>query len=74
MLFAYIDEVGEPGAWVAKNHAKFNTSAVFGYAGFVIPEHNVREISRRFVEENAGFFVRKLVMQTQLILSARDLI
>ncbi|RRD35677.1 DUF3800 domain-containing protein [Leucobacter sp. OH2974_COT-288] len=60
MLFAYIDEVGEPGAWVAKNHPKFNTSAVFGYAGFVIPEHNVREISRRFVEEKRKLFCEEI--------------
>ena len=41
MLIAYIDEVGEPGAFVSYDHAKFKTSPVFGYAGFVIPEERV---------------------------------
>ena len=36
MLIAYIDEVGEPGAFVSYDQAKFTTSPVFGYAGFVI--------------------------------------
>lgn len=36
MLLAYIDEIGEPGAFVAPDHRRFNTSAAFGYGGFVI--------------------------------------
>ena len=36
MLIAYIDEVGEAGAFISKDHKRFNTSPVFGYAGFVI--------------------------------------
>ena len=35
MLFAYIDEIGEAGAFISKDHKRFNTSPVFGYAGFV---------------------------------------
>ena len=35
MLLAYIDEIGEPGPYVAKDHPRFNTNPVFGYAGFV---------------------------------------
>ena len=41
MLIAYIDEVGEPGAFVSYDHAKFKTSPVFGYAGFVIRSFSV---------------------------------
>ncbi len=41
MLIAYIDEVGEPGAFVSYDHAKFKTSPVFGYAGFVIQNFSV---------------------------------
>ena len=30
MLIAYIDEVGEAGAFISKDHKRFNTSPVFG--------------------------------------------
>ena len=46
MLIAYIDEVGEAGAFISKDHKRFKTSPVFGYAGFVIPERYVHDISR----------------------------
>ena len=36
MLIAYIDEVGEAGAFISKNHPRFNISPVFGYAGFIV--------------------------------------
>jgi hypothetical protein len=38
MLLAYLDEIGEPGAFIARDDKRFNTSPAFGYAGFVIPE------------------------------------
>ena len=38
MLIAYIDEVGEAGAFISKDHKRFKISPVFGYAGFVVPE------------------------------------
>lgn len=41
MLIAYIDEVGEAGAFISKNHPRFNISPVFGYAGFIVPEEHV---------------------------------
>ena len=46
MLIAYIDEVGEAGAFISKDHRRFKTSPVFGYAGFVVPEQNVHALSR----------------------------
>ena len=46
MLIAYIDEVGEAGAFISKDHKRFKTSPVFGYAGFVVPERYVHDISR----------------------------
>lgn len=46
MLIAYIDEVGEAGAFVSKDHRRFKTSPVFGYAGFVVPEQYVHALSR----------------------------
>ena len=46
MLIAYIDEVGEAGAFISKDHRRFNISPVFGYAGFVVPEQHVHALSR----------------------------
>lgn len=46
MLIAYIDEVGEAGAFISKNHPRFNISPVFGYAGFIVPEEHVHALSR----------------------------
>lgn len=43
MLIAYIDEVGEAGAFISKDHKRFNTSPVFGYAGFVVPEQGLKD-------------------------------
>ena len=56
MLIAYIDEVGEPGAFVSYDHAKFKTSPVFGYAGFVIPEERVHDFSRQVMQTKRDFF------------------
>ena len=46
MLIAYIDEVGEAGAFISKDHKRFKISPAFGYAGFVVPEQHVRALSR----------------------------
>ena len=46
MLIAYIDEVGEAGAFISKDHKRFKISPVFGYAGFVVPEQHVHALSR----------------------------
>ena len=46
MLIAYIDEVGEAGAFISKDHRRFKISPVFGYAGFVVPERHVHDVSR----------------------------
>ena len=36
MLIAYIDEVGEAGAFISKDHKRFNTSPVFGVIGHYV--------------------------------------
>lgn len=46
MLIAYIDEVGGAGAFISKDHRRFNISPVFGDAGFVVPEQHVHALSR----------------------------
>lgn len=60
MLLAYIDEIGEPGAFVAKDHPKFNTSPAFGYAGFIIPADNARKFGMKMTEEKRTLFKSEL--------------
>lgn len=61
MLLAYIDEIGEPGAYVSKEHLRFNTNPVFGYAGFVIPERAARRFGKLFTEEKRRQFANELI-------------
>jgi len=48
VLLAYIDEIGETGAFVARDHPRFNTSPAFGYAGFILPAANARTFGATF--------------------------
>ncbi|QPL05758.1 MULTISPECIES: DUF3800 domain-containing protein [Actinomyces] len=60
MLLAYIDEIGETGAFVSHEHLRFHTSAAFGYAGFIIPEEAVRGLGARFAREKRNLFAAEL--------------
>lgn len=60
MLLAYIDEIGETGAFVSKEHARFNTSPAFGYAGFVIPEEHARHFGAIFTAQKRTLFATDL--------------
>lgn len=60
MLLAYIDEIGEPGAFIARDHERFHTSAAFGYAGFVIEAENARSFGQRFTHEKRTLFASEL--------------
>lgn len=48
MLIAYIDEFGHQGPYISHDHAKYNTHPCFGYAGYILPAENVREMSGYF--------------------------
>lgn len=56
MLLAYIDEIGEPGAFVSKADRRFNTSPAFGYAGFVVPAENARSFGAEFTHVKRTLF------------------
>ena len=60
MLLAYIDETGEPGAYVSPDHPRYRTSQAFGYAGFVIPEDAAWEFGVRFSREKATVFATEI--------------
>ncbi len=40
--FAYLDEFGHVGPYVARDHLQYKTNPVFGLAGFVLPADEVR--------------------------------
>ena len=56
MLLAYIDEIGETGAFVSRSDPRFNTSPAFGYAGFVIPQESARQFGAYFTEQKRVLF------------------
>lgn len=56
MLLAYIDEIGEPGAFISRTHGRFNTSPAFGYAGFVVPAENARAFGAVFTGVKRSLF------------------
>ena len=56
MLLAYIDEIGEPGAFVSPDHPKYKTSPAFGYAGFIIDADHALNFGRAFTEEKRSLF------------------
>lgn len=59
-MLAYIDEVGETGAFVSREHPRYNTSPAFGYAGFIIPEHNARRFGAIFTADKNAVFKNEL--------------
>ncbi|MFT4307302.1 MAG: DUF3800 domain-containing protein [Microbacterium sp.] len=60
MLLAYLDEIGETGAFVSKSDPRFNTSPAFGYAGFVLPAAEARRFGVWFTEEKRKLYAAEL--------------
>lgn len=60
MLLAYIDEVGETGAFVSKDHDRYRTSPAFGYAGFILPEDHARPFGSVFTNKKRTLFRTEL--------------
>lgn len=60
VLLAYIDEIGETGAFVSRDHPRFKTSPAFGYAGFVVPAGRAREFGAIFQGEKRALYQREI--------------
>lgn len=60
MLLAYIDEIGETGAFVSRDDRRYNTSPAFGYAGFVVPEEQAWNFGAHFVALKKQLFQSEL--------------
>jgi hypothetical protein len=56
MLLAYLDEIGEPGAFIARDDPKYNTSPAFGYAGFIVPADYARRFGEQFTRVKRQLF------------------
>jgi hypothetical protein len=60
VLLAYIDEIGETGAFISREHPRFNTSPAFGYAGFVVSADRARQFGARFQREKQVLYRREI--------------
>ncbi|GAA1470849.1 DUF3800 domain-containing protein [Corynebacterium felinum] len=60
MLLAYIDEIGQTGAFVSPTHARFSDSPAFGYGGFVIPAEAAREFGAYFNKQKRTLFKNEI--------------
>lgn len=60
VLLAYLDEIGETGAFVSKTDPRFNTSPAFGYAGFVLPVAEARRFGMWFTEEKRKVYASEI--------------
>lgn len=56
VLLAYIDEIGETGAFVDRTHPRFSTSPGFGYAGVILPADKARKFGAMFTEQKRRVF------------------
>lgn len=60
MLFAYLDDFGHSGPYIDRADSKHNTSPVFGFAGFVLPDSQVRPFSSFFIQLKGNTLKRDL--------------
>lgn len=60
VLLAYIDEIGQTGAFIHPSHERFADSPAFGYGGFVIPEDKAREFGATFARNKRELFKNEI--------------
>lgn len=49
LYFAYVDEFGHVGPYVARTHPQHKTNPVFGFGGFLLPATAVRDFGELFL-------------------------
>lgn len=64
MLIAYLDEFGHVGPYLGHDHPRFNQHPIFGYAGFVVPAGQARQVGASFKRAKRQLF------KTEIDLSA----
>ena len=60
MYFAFLDEFGHIGPYVARNHPKHNTSPIFGLGGLILPEQSVRNFATFFLQLKSQMLAKSL--------------
>lgn len=50
MIFVFLDEFGHNGPFVARNDPRYNTSPVFGLAGYLMPQDRIRSFATCFLK------------------------
>lgn len=50
MIFAFLDEFGHNGPYHSRNHPNYNTSPVFGLAGYLMPAQAIRGFGTYFLK------------------------
>lgn len=65
MLLAYLDEVGDVGPFISREHPKYKGSPAFGYAGFVIPENAARSFGSQFAFQKRTLFATEIASAPQ---------
>jgi hypothetical protein len=56
----FLDEFGHIGPFISRKHNKYNTSPVFGVAGFFLHERQVREFATWFYKLKNDFFEEEI--------------
>lgn len=58
MIFAYLDEFGHIGPYFARDHARHNTSPVFGLSGILLPEASIRPFATFFLQKKSALLAQ----------------
>lgn len=61
MIIAYLDEFGHNGPFFSWDHPRYNTSAVFGLAGIMLPEDSVRQFASLFLRRKTDLLSVEIV-------------
>ena len=63
--FAYLDEFGHIGPYVARQHPRHNDSPVFGLAGFVMPSEHLRGFGTWFFQRKCDLLAFEIERSSQ---------
>lgn len=60
MRLVFLDEFGHIGPFVSRDHLNYNTSPVFGVAGFIMPDQRVRHFSTWFFQLKERLYANEM--------------
>lgn len=65
MLIAFLDEFGHQGPYVSRNDPRYGQSPVFGLAGYILPNHQVRHFATFFFQLKSRMLAAELRLNQQ---------